>query len=216
MQRRRDDLRGVATVSQRPSRDPARCGQAGAGTRSINFSAWFDRVLPWGMDDGEGLVRLTVLEEHASPVVPRQFRIVLDAKAKAFVFGHKRVLDVSRFADLLEANRRGVRDRVVLDAVPDSIAGRLIEFLRTRHGGGPVCGERDGCLSFTVCSDGIPAGGRPGDQNGEWQVDRIRCPQAPSRPRHAHQVQFRQMQLRLARNRDPIRQPASRRNSRSI
>ena len=116
----------------------------------INFSGWFDRVLPWGMDDGEGLVRLTVLEEHASPFVPGQFRIVLDAKAKAFVFGHKTVLDVSRFANLLEANRRGLRDRVVLDAVPDSTAGRLIEFLRTRHGGGPVCREQDGSLSFTV------------------------------------------------------------------
>jgi hypothetical protein len=69
----------------------------------INFSGWFERVLPWGMDDGEGLVRLTVLKERTSPFDPRQFRVVLDAKAKAFVFGHETVLDVSRFAKLLEA-----------------------------------------------------------------------------------------------------------------
>jgi hypothetical protein len=116
----------------------------------INFSGWFERVLPWGMDDGEGLVRLTVLQERTSPFDPRQFRVALDAKAKAFVFGHETVLDVSRFAKLLEANLHGLRDRVVLDAVPDSTAGRFIEFLSTRHGGGPVCREQDGSLSFTV------------------------------------------------------------------
>ena len=148
MQRRRDDPRGVATsvsgnlvilldaVRQELTHDP------------INFSVWFERVLPWGMDDGEGLVRLTVLKE-----VPHRSTLdssVLDAKAKAFGFGQKTVLDVPRFAELLEANLRGLRDRVVLDAVPNTTAGRLIEFLRARHGGGPLCRKQDGFLSFTV------------------------------------------------------------------
>ncbi|MET9293285.1 hypothetical protein [Streptomyces sp. NPDC003077] len=54
-------------------------------------------TLPWGMDDGEGLVRLSVVEERGrGDGVPRA-RVAVAAKAEPFAFGRPTTVPLPRY-----------------------------------------------------------------------------------------------------------------------
>jgi hypothetical protein len=100
-------------------------------------------TLPWGMDDGNGNVRLTLVEADSAWGRPKRVRVVVSAKA-------------AKFSDLVDGEvplpRYNPDAPPAHNAPKQTTAGRMAEYL-LEHTGGDVDSlrvEADGSRSFTV------------------------------------------------------------------
>ncbi|MFB6809873.1 hypothetical protein [Streptomyces sp. NPDC056387] len=104
-------------------------------------------TLPWGMDDGLGNVRLTLIGEPSGWGVPKRVRVVVAAKAAAFSSTVNEDVALPRY-DPTGAHRAPAGETQEPRRVSSSMAQCLLEHV----GGDPdsLRYEADGSRSFTV------------------------------------------------------------------
>ncbi|MEU6896356.1 hypothetical protein ABZ934_32390 [Streptomyces sp. NPDC046557] len=104
-------------------------------------------TLPWGMDDGLGNVRLTLMDEPSGWGVPKRVRVVVAAKAAAFSSTVNKEAALPRY-DPTAPPGPPAGDTQEPRRVSSSMARRLLEHV----GGDPdsLRYEADGSQSFTV------------------------------------------------------------------
>jgi hypothetical protein len=104
------------------------------------FRQTLELTLPWGMDDGDAVVRLTVTGAHSTEDGYDQRRFAVVVFAEAVRFG--RELDAPRYPghDSPPVRRRSV----------PSLTRSVADYLREQTGGEPVVEVGDGSLRFAL------------------------------------------------------------------
>ncbi|MFJ3204707.1 hypothetical protein [Streptomyces sp. NPDC086989] len=104
-------------------------------------------TLPWGMDDGLGNVRLTLIDEPSGWGVPKRVRVVVAAKAAAFSSTVNEDVALPRY-DPTAPTAPPAGDTQEPRRVSTSMARSLLDHV----GGDPdsLRYEADGSQSFTV------------------------------------------------------------------
>jgi len=123
--------------------------------QSIDFV--LEMTIPWGMDDGEGMVRLTILEAPYDRLAnrksdPRRVKVVVAADARPFQ-NHTNdpngIVDVPRFYGALKPWERVPEDAVKQQYRPVStLTTRMGTYLQEQTQGEPLKDENDGSVSF--------------------------------------------------------------------
>jgi hypothetical protein len=104
-------------------------------------------TLPYGMDDGEGNVRLTLIEASAAWGKPLRVRVAVAAVAKPFIFMQKTIMDLPRYTE------NGDVSVTTTECGNAELAHRIAAYLVANVNGGDadtLRADANGYWSFTV------------------------------------------------------------------